>query len=267
MLKSDLKISEKLFNEGVDLYEQEKLPEAESKFLEALELQSDSEEIMYNLALVYFEQKKYDLSYALADRIHHLDCDELFTALGEAGHKPEYPIPDDIPEACASCEHFRPGSMIRDEGGFCLFYQQHVNSTASCLVHILVDEGKISKEDIEQNQNKRRDALMESYIESLNDQSLPAEYNCENCSKIKSLTQTERNEKRFICPECAVVNDIHAKIEALASSMKTQPDTELFTILLQSDDFKAEFLLAARKEINRRDINLRENAIFIQMIH
>ncbi len=266
MTKEDLELSENLFSEGVELYEQEKVTEAELKFKEALELQPDSEEITYNLALVYFEQKKYDLSFALADRIHHLDCSELLEALDEAGFEPQYPIPDDIPELCSSCEHFRPGSMIRDDGGFCLFYQQHVHTNASCLVYVLVDEGKVSLDDIEKNRNKRRDALIQSYVDSLNEQTLPEKLNCENCGTLITLSLSERNEKRFTCGNCSKINDLNSKIESLSPAMKNKADVELFTILAQSTDFQPEYLLAARKEIVRRNINLSENENFVQMI-
>jgi len=267
MTKADLEKSEQLFSDGVELYEQEKVSEAEEKFLQALEIQPDSEEIMYNLALVYFEQKKYDLSFALADRIHHLDCTELFDALDEAGFQPHYPIPDDIPEVCSSCEHFRPGSVIRDEGGFCLFYQQHVQTKGTCLVYVLLDEGKISQEEIDQNRNTRRNALIKCYMDSLNEESLPEEMICENCSSVITLSQSERNEKRFTCSNCSFLNDLNSRIESLAETMKSKKESELFTILLQSSDFQLEFMFAARKEIIRRSINLSENKQFLQMIH
>lgn len=266
MTKADLEKSELLFSEGVELYEQEKVSEAEEKFIQALEIQPDSEEIMYNLALVYFEQKKYDLSFALADRIQHLDCSELFDALDEAGFQPHYPIPEDIPEVCSSCEHFRPGSVIRDEGGFCLFYQQHVQTQGTCLVYVLLDEGKVSQEEIDQNKNKRRDALIKYYMDSLNEESLQEEMICEKCSSVVTLSLSERNEKRFTCSNCSFLNDLNSKIEALSETMKNKNDEDLFLILLQSGDFQPEFLYASRKEIIRRGINLSDNKPFIQMI-
>jgi len=262
MNKNDQDNSEILFNEGVDLYEQEKMAEAEQKFLAALEVQPASEEILYNLALVYFEQKKYDLCWNIADRIHHIDCTDIFTALEEAGHEPHFEIPEDIPETCAECMHFRPGSLIRDEGGFCSFFHMQVDSLSKCYVYRLVDEGKISIESIQQNQNKRFNKALHLYVESLLDDLLPENVNCENCATENTLSQTDRSTKQFTCQNCSSLNDIHSKINEQQIKIRDFLDQDLFDILIFPEEYKPEFLLAARKEINRRNLNLEGNEQF-----
>lgn len=266
MNKYDKGSSEKLFNEGVELYEQEKISEAEQKFLAALELQPASEEILYNLALVYFEQKKYDLCWNIADRIHHIDCTELFKALEDAGYEPHYEIPEDIPETCAECMHFRSGSMLRDEGGFCSFFHMHVDSLSRCYVYRLVDEGKVAVESIQQNQNKRLNNALCLYAESLLDELLPESVTCENCATKNKLSQTDRITKQFTCQNCASLNDIHTKINEQQEKLCNFIDQDLFDILIFPDEYKPEFLLAARKEINRRNLNLETNEQFKQFL-
>ena len=72
---------DKLFEEGVNLYEQSKMDEAETKFLEALQIDSSSEEIKYNLALVYLEKKEYNKTNFLISQIKEFDCDEIIDEL------------------------------------------------------------------------------------------------------------------------------------------------------------------------------------------
>ena len=72
---------DKLFEEGVYFYEQSKMDEAETKFLEALQIDSSSEEIKYNLALVYLEKKEYSKTNFLISQIKEFDCDEIIDEL------------------------------------------------------------------------------------------------------------------------------------------------------------------------------------------
>ncbi len=70
-----------LFNEGTDLYEQNKMDEAEAKFIQALNLDPTSDEIKYNLALVYLEKKEYFKTNQVVARINEIDCDEIINEL------------------------------------------------------------------------------------------------------------------------------------------------------------------------------------------
>ena len=78
---------ESLFNEGVKLYEQRQFNEAEIKLKEALEIVPSSEDILYNLALIYLEQKKYDLVWETIGKIEKIDCQEIIDELEKAGSK------------------------------------------------------------------------------------------------------------------------------------------------------------------------------------
>ena len=72
---------EKLFDEGVNLYEQGRMDEAEIKLLEALKHDASSDEIKYNLALVYLEKKEYNNTNLLISQIKEIDCDEIVDEL------------------------------------------------------------------------------------------------------------------------------------------------------------------------------------------
>ncbi|OGC07930.1 hypothetical protein A2V82_16810 [candidate division KSB1 bacterium RBG_16_48_16] len=71
----------KLFNQGVELYEQKQFLEAEKVLQKALESMPSSEDIMYNLALVYLEEKKYDLARKLVNQIKTIDCREIIDSI------------------------------------------------------------------------------------------------------------------------------------------------------------------------------------------
>ncbi len=266
MNKYEQEQSELLFNEGVELYEQEKPAEAEKKFLAALELHPDSEEIMYNLALVYFEKEKYELCWNLAAAIQFLDCSELFEELEKAGFKPSMDIPDSIPDFCAECSHFRPVSMIRDEGGFCTFYELKVDSMGKCYAYKMADEGRISREIIEENVNKHLQELIGHFVESLKDERLPQTYRCKKCGEDMQLNETERVTKSFICKNCGTENKAGEKSRALEQTMPDLPEEELFLILLQPQDYRPEFLPAARREINRRNLDLNQSKQFSELL-
>lgn len=266
MNKYEQEQSELLFNEGVDLYEQEKPDEAEQKFLSALKLHPQSEEIMYNLALVYFEQKKYEQCWDIAAAIQFLDCTELFEELEKAGFKPSMEIPDSIPDMCVECVHFRPVSAIRDEGGFCTFYELKVDSMGKCYAYKMADEGKISAEEIEERVNKHLEELTNRFVQSLKDERLPEKYACEKCGREMQLNESERVAKSFVCKNCGTENNAGEKIRILGQTMKELPEKELILILLQPQDYRPEFLPAARGEINRRDLDLAQNELFIKLL-
>ena len=266
MTKYEQEQAEILFTEGIELYEQEKLTEAEEKFISALERHPDSEEIMYNLALVYFEQKKYEQSWAIAAAIQFLDCSELFEELEKAGYQPSLEIPDSIPDYCADCHHFRPVSMIRDEGGFCTFYELKVDSMGKCYAYKMADEGKVDLKVIEEKVNKHLQELTNRFMESLKEDRLPKILSCENCGQQMTLNETERVSKSFICKDCGTENNVAQKIKALEQAMRELPEKELLLILLQPQDYRPEFLMAARWEINRRNLDLGQNKVFAELL-
>ena len=84
-----------LFDEGVNLYEQGKMDDAESKFLEALQIDSSSDEIKYNLALVYLEKKEYAKTNFLISQIKEFDCDEIIDELEKVDIEVGYENPFD----------------------------------------------------------------------------------------------------------------------------------------------------------------------------
>lgn len=70
-----------LFDEGTQLYEQKNFSLAQERLTDALKYIPENEECVYNLALVYFEQKDYKTSLALVEKISQLDCSELINEL------------------------------------------------------------------------------------------------------------------------------------------------------------------------------------------
>ena len=201
----------KLFEEGVFLYEQEKLNEAETKFLEALQIDSSSEEIKYNLALVYLEKKEYSKTNFLISQINEFDCDEIIDELEkvdvEVGN--ENPFDNIIP----------------------------------------------AKSDFMNQQ-------IQHYIEILSDEYLPEIINCEFCDSEIALSEIERQNKYYNCPECKNQSNIREKERNLENEFQNKPDAELFEILVDSNNFRIEFVLAAKREIKRRNINLADNEDF-----
>ena len=75
--------SEELFSKGVKLYEQLKFDKAEVAFKQALEKDPESEDIFYNLALVYLEQKKYNKAWEYVEKLkeRNVDCSEIIKEL------------------------------------------------------------------------------------------------------------------------------------------------------------------------------------------
>lgn len=206
---------EKLFDEGVVLYEQGKLNEAEEKFLGALNLDSTSDEIKYNLALVYLEKKEYDKTNFLIAQIKEFDCIEIIDEL----EKVNFEVKEDNP------------------------FQSY---------------GEKKSEQINQRINY--------YIDALNDEFLPEFINCEICeSKIK-LSEIERQNKYYTCPECKHKKNIRENERELKLEFNNKPDSELFEILIDSKNFRIEFVLAAKKEIKIRNINLLENEDFKSLL-
>ncbi len=204
-----------LFNEGTDLYEQNKMDEAEAKFIQALKLDPTSDEIKYNLALVYLEKKEYFKTNQVVARINEIDCDEIINEL----EKVDFDFENDNP-------------------------------------------GNMSFETAEQNYNNFLNDQISFFIKSLNDDYLPKNLNCEFCSENIELSELERQNKHYLCPNCNNEVNVKENERELETSFREKADEELFEILIESTSFRMEFLLAAKKEIKRRNINLGENEEF-----
>lgn len=206
---------DKLFEEGVELYEQEKLDEAETKFVEALRLDSDSDEIKYNLALVYLEKKEYDRANFLVSQIKEIDCNEILDELEKVDFEATKGNP---------------------------FEQQRIT------------ESEYFKERIDNFQN------------ILNDESLPKLIRCEFCDGQIELSEIERQNIYYNCPHCKSQSNVLEKERELEIEFQNKLDSELFEILIDSQNFRLEFLLAAKKEIKRRNIKFDTNDEFREQI-
>jgi hypothetical protein len=202
---------EKLFEDGVNYYEQSKMDKAEHKFLEALQMDSSSDEIKYNLALVYLEKKDYSKTNFLISQIREFDCDEIIDEL----EKLEIDIGHDNP--------------IND---------------------LSTDKSSLIKQYIE------------DFVDQLNDEFLPKSINCEFCDSEIKLSEIERQNRYYNCPLCKNESNVREKERAIENDFKNKPDTELFEMLIESQNFRLEYSLAAKKEIKRRNIDLANNEDF-----
>jgi tetratricopeptide (TPR) repeat protein len=265
-LDTPIEKSEMLFNEGIYFYENEMFKEAEEKFLSSLELNPHSEEILYNLALVYFEMKEFDKSWFCVDQISEIDCTELITELEKLEPVQEYSIPESIPEHCGLCENFDNSSLINNEIGFCHFYKLKMSMNSRCFAYKLADEGRVPLEIIEQKYNKRLKDQLAYFQGSLIKDELPGTVKCSACETELQLSETERALKRYVCPNCNEKDDIGEKIKSLKEKLHTAADIELYKIILDSNDYKIEYLYAARNEIHRRNIDLAGDDDFVSML-
>jgi len=202
---------DKLFDEGVSFYEEGKLDEAKEKFMEALQHEPDSEEIKYNLALVYLEKKEYAIADFYISQIREINCDEIIDELEKVNF--------DFSAADA------PGDFHRE-------LEEFINQIAN------------------------------EYNELLTDEYLPESVNCEFCGKQLNLSEIERQNKQYKCPECKSEYNLRKKIMNIENEFLEKPDMELFEILLEAQNFKIEYLYAAKKEIHKRNIDLKENEEF-----
>lgn len=250
------KQAEQLFEEGTTLYEQEKPQAAEEKFIAALEIAPQSEEIRYNLALAQYEQGKYEASYQNAVRIFNIDCTELLQALEEAGYEPKIEIPEQIPNHCALCGNFEAGSTVKDAGGFCHFYRTFVHSDARCLVWQLVEEGTIDKSEIEDRIQAANEALRQKLAAILKDDWLPDFITCPNCGQGLELSASQRQLGRFQCTRCKQETDVAEASRKLRSEYKNKSERELLEIVLAANDFLPEYVAAARVELVNRQFDI-----------
>lgn len=76
-----------LFNEGTRLYESGDFINAEKKLKQALDVFPNSDNVLYNLALTYFELGKINHASKTAKRIKDIDCSELLQLI-EKHEKP-----------------------------------------------------------------------------------------------------------------------------------------------------------------------------------
>ena len=259
--------AEILFEEGVTAYEQEDLESAETQFLLALDLDPLSEEIKYNLALVYLETKKYHLCNKLIAGIRELDCSEIIDELEKVDTTENYTIPESIPNICAGCFHFKQDSITNTKSGFCSFYHLDVKVNSPCHAFQLADEGKISIADIKENLNKNSIANAHTFMEQLNNESLPEKLLCNYCNTEINLTETERQNRIFQCPSCKKQVNIAQKVINLEKEFKNKDNSELFEIIIEADDFMTEYLYAVRKEIKNRNIDLTKDEEFLDRLN
>jgi tetratricopeptide (TPR) repeat protein len=96
---------DKLFNEGTELFEREEFPLAEAKFQEALFLLPESQEILYNLVLVYTAQKKLDLANKYLEQV---DLDDRMELAKEI-KKVENSLHEDY---CPICKNYKEADGI-----------------------------------------------------------------------------------------------------------------------------------------------------------
>jgi len=204
-----------LFIEGVNLYEQGKMDEAEIKFLDALKIDSGSDEIKYNLALVYLEKKEYSKTNYLISHIKEFDCDEIIDELEKVEFEGEQVNP------------FETQSTTNSE-----IFNQYLNR----------------------------------YVEILNEEYLPESINCEFCDVELELSELERQNKCYICPKCKKQSNLREKERDLENEFKNKTDVELYEILIEYQNFRIEFLLAAKREIRRRNIQLIDNEDFLSVL-
>ncbi len=259
-------IAETLFDEGVTAYENEDLETAETKFLEALDYDPLSEEIKYNLALVYLEMKKYDRCNKLIAQIRELDCTEIIDELEKVDTEEHYSIPESIPPVCAKCSYFTQDSIINEFAGFCTFYHIDVKVSDRCHVYRLADEGKVTQEEIQQNLNKSSKEKARQIMKELDDTRLPQTILCDSCGVEIKLEERERESDKFSCPSCETSFDIKKAVSAIEKEFSGKDDSELFEILLEAQDFRTEYLYAARKEIKKRALDLENIEEFLSMI-
>ena len=67
-------MAEYLFAEGTSLYEQKRFKDAEKKLSQALKHSPDSEEILYNLALVNLELQRYKKAKSIVSAVPNILC-------------------------------------------------------------------------------------------------------------------------------------------------------------------------------------------------
>ncbi len=258
--------AEQLFDEGLSFYEQGNFENAEAKFIEALEFDPLSEEIKYNLALIYLETKKYDLCNKLISRIRDIDCGEIIDELEKVDTEEHYSIPESIANICSQCFYFSQDSFIKETSGFCTFYHLDVKVNGRCYAYQLAEEGKVSIDEINQNLNKSNKESSIVYKEQLDDESLPQKLICDYCNANIKLSESEQLNRTFQCSECGKRVNISEEVRLLEKSFIEKTDSELFEILINHQDFKTEYLYAARKEIKKRAIDLATNEEFLTML-
>ncbi|MCK5145916.1 tetratricopeptide repeat protein [bacterium] len=254
------------FNEGVDLYEQKQFKEAEEKFMHALEIDPNSDDVKYNLALVYFATERYDMCVRFIQHIHDVDCSELITELEKVHADTAPDLPELIPQVCDDCPHYHPNEMLKEKPGHCLFYGIARSAQASCFAFELVQEGQISLKEVESRKGNPYQAVIDPYTEQLRDEYLPEKFICQYCSIQVALSETEQQSKRFICPECKKANEVGQDIKELDGVLINESDDALFMKLLSPNHYQYVFVQAAKKEILRRGIDLGQSEKFLSML-
>ena len=257
---------DKIFEEGISAYENGDMDTAEQKFLSALQFSPASDEIKYNLALVYLEKKEYRKADRLAANIHEIDCSEILDELEKQGYDSQAEIPDKIPPRCGHCGYFNLVSLVREDSGFCSFYNIHTNSNSRCHAFKLAEADIISMEIIEAMLDKSINEQINALAASLDDEYLPEHIFCDHCSETITLNETSRMTQKYTCPVCGSAVDVRNEISGLDKEFRNKNEHDLFLILLNPSDFKNAYPLAARKEIKRRAIDLQNNSALVELI-
>lgn len=243
---------ERLFDQGVALYEEQRFEEAKAAFLQALKLDPTSDDVMYNLALACFALEEYDSVMALVSRIQTIDCEELLTAMQEADTDLPVALPDDIPDTCQECQLFTASAFRKKDQGFCGFYQMERAPGLHCHALDLAESGAVDPAEIEPRRNARLNAALQALRAWVDDPRLPARMACEGCGEALTLSETERQQRRVTCPDCGTFMDAAARLEALRDELTTEADEALFQRVTQPEAFRADYVLAAKKEIAAR---------------
>lgn len=244
--------TEVLFDRAVALHENEQYQDAKKMYLQALALDPASEDIKYNLALVYFSLEDYESVIKLIQEIKEIDCSEIIAELENLATDLPVDIPESIPDACAECPYFTMTTMRKKSRGHCAFYQIDCVPEARCHAWDLADEGVLDTDALESRRNLHLADALEALQNNLNDQTLPPHVQCAHCGADLSLSETEQQTRRYTCPQCKKVAEIGQDAKALSAQIHDESDEVLFDMVTRPDQFQDAFVLAAKAELLHR---------------
>jgi tetratricopeptide (TPR) repeat protein len=129
-----------VFNEGTALLENGDYLQAEIKFLEALNLEPDSQDIFYNLTLVYLGQKKLETAWKFAKKTTYKERSQLIKEIKKIEGKL-------FQDFCPICTHFN------ENEGLC--YQLKENITRYPKRFLKKCNGTLFKKDLTKYMRKQ----------------------------------------------------------------------------------------------------------------
>jgi|GEM_PF-2276928 len=264
--QSQNELLETLFDQAVTLHENEQYTDAEKKYLEALALDPSSEDIKYNLALVYFSMEDYESVIKLVNEIKTLDCSELIAELEKLATDLPVEVPESIPDACAECPYFTMTTIRKKSRGHCAFYQIDCVPEARCHAWHLAEEGILNADALEARRNLHLAEALETLQQNLNDATLPAHVQCTHCGADLNLNETEQQARRYTCPQCKKVSEIGQHANALAPQMQQEADDVLFDMVICPEDFQHAFVLAAKTELLHRHGNAKTSETLLALL-